>query len=81
MIGGQVGIVGHITIADDVKIAAQSGVGSAITKKGEILQGSPAFNIGDYKRTYVLFRKLPELEKKILELQKTIDALRDTATS
>lgn len=81
MIGGQVGIVGHITIADEVKIAAQSGVGNSITKKGEVLQGSPAFNIGDYKRTYVLFRKLPELEKKIVELQKTIDALRDTATS
>jgi UDP-3-O-[3-hydroxymyristoyl] glucosamine N-acyltransferase len=61
MIGGQVGIVGHISIADGVKIAAQSGVGHSITIEGEIVQGSPAFNIGDYKRSYVLFRKLPEL--------------------
>ncbi len=61
MIGGQVGIVGHLTIADGVKIAAQSGVGHSITAENDIVQGSPAFNIGDYKRSYVLFRKLPEL--------------------
>lgn len=61
MIGGQVGIVGHLTIANGVKIAAQSGVGHSITIENEIVQGSPAFNIGDYKRSYVLFRKLPEL--------------------
>ncbi|CAN5608067.1 UDP-3-O-(3-hydroxymyristoyl)glucosamine N-acyltransferase [soil metagenome] len=81
MIGGQVGIVGHITIADNVKIAAQSGVGNSIDKPGDVLQGSPAFRIGDYKRTYVVFRKLPDLEKKIQELQKKMDAMRDTATS
>ncbi|MBL0102793.1 MAG: UDP-3-O-(3-hydroxymyristoyl)glucosamine N-acyltransferase [Bacteroidetes bacterium] len=76
MIGGQVGIVGHITIADKVKIAAQSGVGSSVTTEGEILQGSPAFNIGDYKRTYVVFRKLPALEKKIAELEQMIADLK-----
>jgi UDP-3-O-[3-hydroxymyristoyl] glucosamine N-acyltransferase len=70
MIGGQVGIVGHITIADGVKIAAQSGIGSSITKENEIVQGSPAFNIGDYKRTYVVFRKLPDLEKRLSDLEK-----------
>ena len=53
MIGGQVGIVGHLTIADEVKIAAQSGISSSIKVKGAIIQGSPAFNISDYKRSYV----------------------------
>ena len=76
MIGGQVGIVGHISIAHKVKIAAQSGIGSSITTEGEILQGSPAFNIGDYKRTYVVFRKLPALEKKIAELEQMIAELK-----
>ena len=75
MIGGQVGIVGHIAIADGVKIAAQSGIGSSITTAGEIVQGSPAFNISDYKRTYVLFRKLPEMEKRIQQLEELISAL------
>lgn len=70
MIGGQVGIVGHISIADGVKIAAQSGIGASITTPNEIVQGSPAFNISDYKRTYVVFKKLPLLEKKLNELEK-----------
>ncbi len=72
MIGGQVGIVGHITIADEVKIAAQSGIGTSIMNKGEIMQGSPAFPIGDYKRAYVVFKKLPLLEQKIQELEKAL---------
>lgn len=72
MIGGQVGIVGHITIADEVKIAAQSGIGASITNKGEVVQGSPAFPIGDYKRVYVVFKKLPLLEQKIQELEKAL---------
>lgn len=70
MIGGQVGIIGHLTIANGVKIAAQSGIGQNITKEGEIVQGSPAFGIGDYKRSYVMFRNLPELSGKIKDLEK-----------
>jgi len=70
MIGGQVGIVGHIKIADEVKIAAQSGIGQNIDIVGQIVQGSPAFFIGDYKRSYVLFRKLPEIYSKLNELLK-----------
>ncbi|MCX6292572.1 MAG: UDP-3-O-(3-hydroxymyristoyl)glucosamine N-acyltransferase [Bacteroidetes bacterium] len=81
MIGGQVGIVGHITIANKVKIAAQSGIGSSITNEGEIVQGSPAFNIGDYKRTYVVFRKLPQLEKRIKELEQMIAELKQITSS
>jgi len=34
------------------------------------LQGSPAFAIGDYRRTYVVFKKLPELDKRLLDLEK-----------
>ena len=72
MIGGQVGIVGHLTIAKGTKIAAQSGVGQSITKENEIVQGSPAFGIGDYKRAYVMFRKLPQMQTKMQELEKLL---------
>jgi len=71
MIGGQVGIAGHIIIADGTKIAAQSGIGAS-TKENEIIQGSPAFGIGEYKRAYVVFKRLPELEKKINTIEKSI---------
>lgn len=68
LIGGQVGIIGHLVIGNGVKIAAQSGVGNNVADN-EIVQGSPAFGIGDYKRSYVMFRKLPELADKIKELE------------
>ena len=76
MIGGQVGIVGHLSIADEVKIAAQSGISSSIKEKGTVIQGSPAFNIGDYKRSYVFFKKLPELYKRTQQLEKELTSLR-----
>ena len=76
MIGGQVGIVGHIKIAEEVKIAAQSGIGNSIDEKGAIVQGSPAIPIGDYKRSYVMFRKLPDLASQIMDLEKQLKALK-----
>jgi UDP-3-O-[3-hydroxymyristoyl] glucosamine N-acyltransferase len=77
MIGAQVGIAGHLRIADGVKIAGQSGIGSSIEKEGEIVQGSPAFPIGEYKRSYVLFRSLPKLNEKISELTRKINSKRE----
>ena len=70
MIGGQVGIVGHITIADGTKIAAQSGVASSISEPNTIVQGSPAFGIMDYKKSYIGFMKLPELMRQVSQLEK-----------
>ncbi|MDA8401338.1 MAG: UDP-3-O-(3-hydroxymyristoyl)glucosamine N-acyltransferase [Deltaproteobacteria bacterium] len=70
--GGQVGIAGHISIGNNVMIAAQSGV-SGNVKDGEIISGSPAFSIKEWRNSVVLFKKLPELFKKIKEISKTKD--------
>lgn len=77
MIGGQVGILGHITIADEVKIAAQSGIGKTISKIGEIVQGSPAYDIKDYQKSYVLYKNLPKLNERISALEDEIRKLKD----
>lgn len=69
MIAAQVGVVGHIKIADGVKIAGQAGVGSSIEKENEIVQGSPAFSLGDFRRSYVLFRSLPKLNDRIKDIE------------
>jgi len=74
MIGGQVGIIGHINIGNRVKIAAQSGIGSDVADDS-IVQGSPALDHFDYKKAYVIFRRLPELNKKIKELEAKIESL------
>ncbi len=75
MIGGQVGFAGHLTIGNEVKIGAQAGIGSSI-KDGEILLGTPAINIRDYQRSYIFFRKLPQLNNKIAELEREIAELK-----
>jgi UDP-3-O-[3-hydroxymyristoyl] glucosamine N-acyltransferase len=72
MMGGQAGVVGHVKVANGVKIAGQSGVGSSIEKEGEIVQGSPAFPIGDYRRSYVLFRGLQKLNDRIRALEQAL---------
>lgn len=72
MIAAQVGIVGHIRIADGVKIAGQSGVGATIEKENEVVQGSPSFSLGDYRRSYVLFRGLPKLNDRLNQLEKKL---------
>jgi UDP-3-O-[3-hydroxymyristoyl] glucosamine N-acyltransferase len=74
LIGGQVGIAGHITIADGVKIAAQSGVSGSIEKENDIVQGSPAFSVRDYQRSYVVFKNLPKLNQKINDLLKKLNS-------
>lgn len=73
--GGQVGIAGHLQIADGTQLQAQSGIGSAIKKPGQALFGSPAIPYNDYVRAYVVFKQLPDLQKKVRELEKKLQAL------
>ena len=71
VIGGQAGVVGHITLADGTCLTAQSGI-SINTKANAIMRGSPAFDIAKYQRCYVLFRRLPELQEQVRELEEKI---------
>ncbi|MCB0655922.1 MAG: UDP-3-O-(3-hydroxymyristoyl)glucosamine N-acyltransferase [Saprospiraceae bacterium] len=73
-IGGQVGIVGHIRIADGVRIQAQSGVAASIEEPGSAWYGSPAIAYRDYLKSYALFRKLPDLFRRLLSLEKELQS-------
>jgi UDP-3-O-[3-hydroxymyristoyl] glucosamine N-acyltransferase len=73
MIGGQVAISGHLTITDEVKVAGQSGIASSIKEKGAIVQGPMAFDIKDFQRSYIIFRKLPEMYKTLNSIKKQFD--------
>ncbi len=72
MVGGQVGIVGHIQIADGSKINAQSGVTKSMKTPNSAVTGSPAFDYTSALRAQAAARKLPEFEKRIIELEKLI---------
>jgi UDP-3-O-[3-hydroxymyristoyl] glucosamine N-acyltransferase len=74
MFGGQVGIIGHLQLGDRVKIAAQSGVSKSV-KEDSIIQGSPAYDVREYTKSYVGFRKLPDLMKRLNEVERQLKNL------
>lgn len=71
ILAGQVGVVGHIKIHDKAIITAQSGVSKNVPE-GTILMGSPAFDKGQYMKSTVLYRKLPDMMKRIQELEEKL---------
>lgn len=79
MIGGQAGIVGHISTADYVRIQAQSGVAKTVTEPKSALSGSPADDYRNTLKSQVLFRKLPEMAKKIEALEQKLAELNNQA--
>jgi len=72
MFGGQVGISGHLKIADKTKLAAQTGVGKSITKENTAQMGTPGFEAIQFNKSYVVFKKLPEIYKELQEIKKKI---------
>lgn len=75
MIGGQAGIVGHLLIADGSKINAQSGVSKSIKKENTAVTGSPAYDYPSALRSQALSRNLPDLEKRVKELENLVKQL------
>ncbi|HJU46248.1 MAG TPA: UDP-3-O-(3-hydroxymyristoyl)glucosamine N-acyltransferase [Chitinophagaceae bacterium] len=75
MVGGQAGIVGHLTIADGSKINAQSGVSKSIKTPHSAVTGSPAYDYTSALRSQAITRNLPEMERRLKELEKLVNEL------
>jgi len=71
ILAGQVGLAGHLKIGNQVTIAAQSGVMNDIPD-GEKWFGYPAQPDKDIKRQIIAQRKLPDLLKRVAELEKKL---------
>ena len=67
--GGQVGFAGHAEIGDRVRIAAQSGVAGDVAA-GRTIAGSPAVDIGIWRRAMVALTRLPELLRRVRALER-----------
>lgn len=72
VIAGQVGIVGHLEIADRTTLAAKTGLSKSIKKPDTIKFGYPALDHKEYMKSFALFKKLPELQERINELEKKV---------
>jgi UDP-3-O-[3-hydroxymyristoyl] glucosamine N-acyltransferase len=77
MFGGQVGISGHLKIANGSKIGAQAGILGDVREENSVILGSPAFEIKQYLKSIVVFKKLPDLNVKIDKLEKEIETLKN----
>ena len=72
MIGGQAGLTGHLNIADGVKIQAQAAVIRDVKEPGKGLSGVPAIDAREHYRILASMAKLPELLKRVDELEKKL---------
>jgi len=75
--GGQSGIAPHIQIADGVKITPQAGIPNTIKEPGSIVMGTPAFNIREFQRSFIVYKQLPDLFKRVKELENEIKRLKE----
>lgn len=71
-VGGQVGIVGHLRIADGTQIQAQTGVASHVETPNMAICGYPAFPYRDFLRSHAVFKRLPELDKKLKRIEEQL---------
>jgi len=76
MLGGQVGVAGHLTIGNNIRVQAQSGIAKNI-KDNEVIQGTPAFGYSDFNKSYVYFKKLPDLVATINSMEKELKDLKE----
>ena len=77
MIGGQVGVVGHIQTANGTKVGAQSGITKSITTPNTSVNETPAFDYKASLKSQAIFRNLPDLQKRILELERQLATLKN----
>ena len=75
MVGGQAGFAGHIAIADGIKIAGRTGVTKSFMTANMTLTGYPAADQKQSLRSQVYVKNLPELEKRVQELEILVQQL------
>jgi UDP-3-O-[3-hydroxymyristoyl] glucosamine N-acyltransferase len=74
VLGGQVGVGGHLTLGDGVKAVGQSGITNSVDA-GAFVSGYPAIGNLEWRKASAVFRNLPEMRKRLKELERRLEAL------
>jgi UDP-3-O-[3-hydroxymyristoyl] glucosamine N-acyltransferase len=74
---GQVGVAGHCRVGDNVIATAQSGIPSDV-ENGKMVSGYPAIDNRLWLKASVVFSKLPEMSKKIREIEQKVDKVQSS---
>jgi UDP-3-O-[3-hydroxymyristoyl] glucosamine N-acyltransferase len=72
--GGQVGVGGHLSIGRGAMAVGQSGVTNSLDPRA-MVAGYPAIDGREWRKSSVIFRRLPELKKRIEELEAQVAEL------
>lgn len=73
ILAGQAGIAGHLTVGDGAIVGPQAGV-SRTVPPGHVVSGTPEMPHRIWLRVQQVIPKLPEMKKKIAEIEKRLDA-------
>ena len=74
MFGGQVGVTGHVTVGDRVRASAKTGVTGNVPAD-TFITGYPHLENLEWRKSYAIVRRLPELRRQLLELERRLVAL------
>ncbi len=74
-LAGQVGVCGHLEIGDNVVVGAKSVVWSSI-ESGENYLGYPAVESRAYRKQVAAARRLPEMRKRVADLEADLARLK-----
>jgi UDP-3-O-[3-hydroxymyristoyl] glucosamine N-acyltransferase len=73
VLGGQVGVGGHLSVGDRVKAVGQSGITNSV-EADRFVSGYPAIDNGEWRRASAVFRKLPELRRRLMAIEARLEA-------
>src|SRR6202521_1349206 len=75
ILAGQVGTAGHLTVGDGTVITAQSGVPTDVPPRS-LFSGYPAVENREWLKTMAALNRLPELQKRVRELETEVENLK-----
>jgi UDP-3-O-[3-hydroxymyristoyl] glucosamine N-acyltransferase len=80
-IGGASGIAGHITVCDDAIISTMTLISRSVTRPGFYSGIFPSMENAQWERAAAVVRQLPELRKRVRELERQVAAARGQAAA
>jgi len=80
VLAGQVGLADHVTIGDKAILTAQAGTFRDV-EDGGVFSGSPGVPINVWKKYVTILPKLPDMAKKIKDLEARLKAIEKDETA
>jgi UDP-3-O-[3-hydroxymyristoyl] glucosamine N-acyltransferase len=78
VLAGQVGLADHVTLGDQVTVTAKSGTFRNVESKS-VVSGWPAVPNGTWKKYMATLPKLPDLAKKVRELERRLREIENSS--